>query len=66
MLTRSKFISVTFIAVIIVLTAVFFVFVNTDRYHKDETAIAAAVSDNIVTVTETDGKLIFSPQNPEY
>ena len=66
MLTRSKFISVTFIAVIIVLTAVFFVFVNTDRYHKDETAIAAAVSDNIDNVTETDGKLIFSPQNPEY
>ncbi len=63
---KIKFISVTFISVIIVLTAVFFVFVNTDRYHKDETAIVAAVSDNTVTVTETDGKMIFLPQNPKY
>ena len=63
---KAKIISITFIGTIIVLITVFFVFVNIDKYHTDETALAAAVSDNIVIVTETDGKMIFEPQNAEY
>ncbi len=63
---KVKIISITFIGTIIVLITVFFVFVNIDKYHTDETALAAAVSDNIVTVIETEGKMIFEPQNAEY
>ena len=41
---KAKIISITFIGTIIVLITVFFVFVNIDKYHTDETALAAAVS----------------------
>ena len=51
------------IGAVLALAAAFFIYVNTDKYYANEAALSAAVSDSSVTVTETDGKMIFTPQS---
>ena len=63
---RIKWILIIVTLIIVTAAGGFFIFVNTDKYHRDETALAAASSDIVVTVTEADGKMVFSPHEPEY
>lgn len=51
------------IGVLVILAAVFLIYVNTGRYHADNTALSAAVSDSRVTVSEKNGQMIFTPQS---
>lgn len=62
---KIKWIVMILVGITVILTAAFFIFVNTDKYYANETALSV-VSDSVVTVTEKDGKMIFAPQTPEY
>ena len=54
------------IGVLLVLSAAFFIYVNTDKYYADDTALSAAVSDNEVTVTKENGKMVFTPKSYDH
>ncbi len=54
------------IGLVLILSAVFFIYVNIDKYYADETALSAAVSDSKVTVTKENGKMIFTPQSYDH
>ena len=54
------------IGLFFVLSAAFFIYVSTDKYYADETALSAAVSDSKVTVAKENGKMIFTPKSYDY
>lgn len=60
---KKILIPLVIIGLVLALTAAFFIYVNTDKYYADETALSCAVSDSKVTVIEKDGKMIFTPKN---
>lgn len=51
------------IGLVLALFAAFLIFVNTDKYNADETALSAAVSDSEVTVTKENGRMVFTPKS---
>lgn len=54
------------IGLVLLLSAAFFIYVSTDKYYADETALSAAVSDSTVTVTKENGRMIFAPKSYDY
>lgn len=65
---KRKALKITLIsicAVIVLCIAGFFIYVSI-YYHADEKALEAMRSDSMVTVTESDGRIVFEPQKAEY